>query len=133
MGRFILSSVRDEEGKRYRLIFPEGKGLVKGWLLLAEKGTQGKIVIRRQAETYGGIIEKGLSGAVIVKPQRCVGSTLWMDVSSLVPKGSLGVLHNCLVGGWREVPAPPLVSEGGGVMGQGSLEAKRGNLSYFLT
>ena len=58
---FIFGSVRDGEGKRYRLIFPVGKGLVKGWLLLGEKlhalgikETQGKIVIRRHAKTCGG-------------------------------------------------------------------------------
>ena len=35
-----------------------------------------------------------------------------MDVSNLVPKGSLGVMHKCLVGRWREVPTPhPLAKE----------------------
>ena len=82
-GRFILCLVRDGEGKRHRLIFPEGKGLVKGWLLLEEKlhalgikETQGKIVTRRQAETCEGITKEGPSGSETAKPQRCVGIAL---------------------------------------------------------
>ena len=36
-GRFLLCSVRDLEGKRYCIIFPEGKGLIGGWNSLADK------------------------------------------------------------------------------------------------
>ena len=36
-GRFSLCSVRDLEAKRFCLVFPEGKGLVGGWFLLAQK------------------------------------------------------------------------------------------------
>ena len=36
-GRFLLYSVRDLEAKKYCLVFPEGKGLVGGWFLLAKK------------------------------------------------------------------------------------------------
>ena len=35
-GRFIQCSVADEDGKRHRLFFPEGDGLVNGWSLLGE-------------------------------------------------------------------------------------------------
>ena len=35
--RFLLCSVRDGEGKRHLLIFPEERGLVRGWDLLTEK------------------------------------------------------------------------------------------------
>ena len=37
-GRFLLCSVRDVEAKKFCLVFPEGKGLVGGWFLLAKKG-----------------------------------------------------------------------------------------------
>ena len=37
-GRFLLCSVRDVETKKFCLVFPEGKGLVGGWFLLAKKG-----------------------------------------------------------------------------------------------
>ena len=33
----LLCSVRDVEAKKYCLVFPEGKGLVGGWFLLAKK------------------------------------------------------------------------------------------------
>ena len=35
-GGFIFCSVMDLDGKRHWLFFPEGKGLIKGWALLAE-------------------------------------------------------------------------------------------------
>ena len=36
-GRFLLCSVTDAEGKRHRLVFPEGRGILNGWTLLVEK------------------------------------------------------------------------------------------------
>ncbi|WKA10977.1 hypothetical protein VitviT2T_028516 [Vitis vinifera] len=37
VGRYLLCSVRNLEAKRFCLVFPEGKGLVGGWLVLAQK------------------------------------------------------------------------------------------------
>lgn len=36
-GRYLLCSVRDLEAKRFCLVFPEGKSLVGGWFMLAQK------------------------------------------------------------------------------------------------
>ena len=36
VGCFTLCLVIDADGKRHRLFFPEGKGLLNGWSLLAE-------------------------------------------------------------------------------------------------
>ena len=36
VGCFVLCSVIDADGKRNCLFFPEGKGLLNGWSLLAE-------------------------------------------------------------------------------------------------
>ena len=36
-GRFLLCSVIDDEGKKHKLVFPEGKGFLNGWTMLAEK------------------------------------------------------------------------------------------------
>ncbi|RVW50374.1 hypothetical protein CK203_086394 [Vitis vinifera] len=36
-GRYLLCSVRDLEAKRFCLVFSEGKGLVGGWFMLAQK------------------------------------------------------------------------------------------------
>ena len=33
-GRFLLCSVTDLDGKRHRLLFPEGNGLINGWTML---------------------------------------------------------------------------------------------------
>ena len=35
--RFLLCSVTDVEGKKHRLFFPEGRGFLNGWAMLAEK------------------------------------------------------------------------------------------------
>ena len=35
-GRYLLCSAIDAEGQKHRLFFPEGRGFVKGWSLLAE-------------------------------------------------------------------------------------------------
>lgn len=37
VGRFLFCSVVAKEAKRFSLIFPEGKGFLKGWTVLAEK------------------------------------------------------------------------------------------------
>ena len=36
-GNFLYCSVRTAEGRCFSLVFPEGKGLIRGWLLLASK------------------------------------------------------------------------------------------------
>ena len=36
-GRYLMCSVSDMDGKRYKIFFPEGKGLINGWNLLIEK------------------------------------------------------------------------------------------------
>ena len=33
-GRFLLCSATDLDGKRHRLFFPEGNGLINGWTML---------------------------------------------------------------------------------------------------
>ena len=35
-GRFLLCSVTDLDGRRHRLLFPEGNGLLNGWTMLEE-------------------------------------------------------------------------------------------------
>ena len=36
-GRFLLCFAKDVEGKKHILFFPEGRGFLNGWALLAEK------------------------------------------------------------------------------------------------
>ena len=51
-GRYIICSVRDMEAKRFSLVFPEGRGLIGGWVLLAEKLCS--LGIHLLAENKGG-------------------------------------------------------------------------------
>ena len=37
VGKFLLCSVTDEEGKKHKIFIPEGRGLIKGWVLLVDK------------------------------------------------------------------------------------------------
>ena len=48
-GSFIRCSVRDLVGKSYNLMFPEGKGVARGWRILAEKLRQ--LGVRSSEET----------------------------------------------------------------------------------
>ena len=77
-GCFILCSVIDADGKRHRLFFLEGKGLLNGWYLLVEvlQGLGVKVNIdekRKPSET---------------KPRRKEES----------PRGDLGILKYGVVG-----------------------------------
>ena len=66
-GRFILCSVVDFDGKRHRLFFPEGNGLINWWTLLeealqvmgtkenrGEKRKPAKTTLLGKAEIYNG-------------------------------------------------------------------------------
>ena len=37
VGKFMSCSIIDGEGKRHKIFIPEGRGLIKGWTLLADK------------------------------------------------------------------------------------------------
>ena len=67
VGRFLLYSVADANGKRHRLLFPEGNGLINGWTLLVEAlqdmGTKAsreekrkpdETILHRKVEIYKG-------------------------------------------------------------------------------
>ena len=58
-GRFLLCSAKDVEGKNHRLFFPEGRGFLNGWALLAEK-LRG-LGIKRQEEIPLSLIEAVLT------------------------------------------------------------------------
>ena len=50
-GNYLSYSVIDGEGKRHKIFILEGRGLIKGWVLLADKlkefGIKGKIDERK--------------------------------------------------------------------------------------
>ena len=81
VGRFLLCSVRDGEGKRHRLIFAEGKGSVRGWDLLVEKlralgikEIHEKMALRNQVDSREVSPVRNSTSAEPGKPQSGVGN-----------------------------------------------------------
>ena len=112
-GRFIQCSVADEDGKRHRLFFPEGDGLVNGWALLVEalqdmgfKVSRGE---KRELATFN------LPGKTVnmmgdqIRKQPCADTrehgnyqnALWLDISAYILKRDLGFLKDGVVGSWK--------------------------------
>ena len=67
-GRYRICSVRNGDGKRHKIFIPEGKGLVRGWEVLAEKlqelGTVERQLekrIKEGGQALKGIVEKNSS------------------------------------------------------------------------
>ena len=118
-GRFLLCSVTDAEGKKHRLVFPEGRGFLNGWTMLAEKikGMGFKTLQENKpmrivtAEPSKGEEKKWLSlsknkvtwgGQHNLKDEDVVGSSVdsavWVDVGDCVYGKALGPLQFCLIG-----------------------------------
>ena len=53
--RFIICSVRDVEAKRLCLVFPEGRGILRGWVKLAEKQRSIGVVTPDEAKRDYGL------------------------------------------------------------------------------
>ena len=120
-GRFLLCSAKDVEGKKHRLFFPEGRGFVNGWALLAEKlrGTG----LKRQEEIPLTIIkavptkeeEKERNGPSKVKNPvgelpvnkawgevKCrVDNAVWVDVGDCGSGEEIELLQWSLIGTWK--------------------------------
>ena len=120
-GRFILCSVTDLDGKRHRLLFPEGNGLINGWTLLEEalqatgyKEDKGEK--RKSGKTsFLGKVEKQKGGLIldsfmeITTPRRIKQDTIWLDISECILKGDMGLLKYGVVGSWKSQPATDLL------------------------
>ena len=126
-GRFLLYSVTDAEGKKHRLVFPEGRGFLNGWTMLAEKirGLGFKTLQENKpmrivtAEPSKGEEKKWTSlnknkvtwgGQFDLKDEEAVGSSMesavWVDVGDCVYGKALGPLQFCLIGKWKTKPEP---------------------------
>ena len=126
-GRFLLCSVIDDEGKKHRLVFPEGKGFLNGWTILAEKirgmgietfrenrpmrilkaeqpkGDVKKWTVEsKNVGTWGGQHDRKVEDVV----SSCMESAVWMDVGDCVYGRELGSLQCCLIGKWKIKPDP---------------------------
>ena len=115
-GCFLLCSITDGDGKKHRIFFPEGKGLIKGWALLVEKfrelGVKGKLEERGKVEERGKkreeigqrVFAHNDLSFVEVTRSKTVANTVWVDVGDCVSKETPGVLKHCLVGRWKDLP-----------------------------
>ena len=120
-GRFLLCSVKDVEGKKHRLFFPEGRGFVNGWALLAEKlrgmGLKRKEEIpltiskavptkEEEKERNGPSKVKDPDGGLPVDmawgEENCrVDNAVWVDVGDCGSRKELELLQRSLVGTWN--------------------------------
>ena len=111
-GRFILCSVADEDGKRHRMFFPEGGGLVNGWTLLGEALQDMGFKVSRGEKRKPATINllgktENLMGDQIKNQPRAVTrapdyqDALWLDISDHILKRDLGVLKDGVVGSWK--------------------------------
>ena len=112
-GRFIQCSVADDDGKRHRLLFPEGDGMVNGWTLLGEAlrdmGFKESRADKRKPATINLLGKtENLTGDQI-KKQSCANTrapgnyqdALWLDISDYILRGDLGLLKDGVVGSWK--------------------------------
>ena len=111
----ILCLVLDLEAKKLCLVFPEGRGLKKGWFLLAEKlrflGVT--LSLEEKNSTLKGLGvgvekkkdlklgEKGDFVKVAKKNEGRRGDALWMEIGGRAWNSREEQLHRCLVGKWE--------------------------------
>ena len=129
-GRFLLCTAKDVEGKKHRLFFPDGRGFVNGWVLLAEK-LRG-LGLKRQEEIPLSLIKAVLTkeeekerngpskvkvpvGGLPVDKERVEGkcradNTVWVDVGDCGSGKALGLMQWCLIGKWKK-KAEPILEE----------------------
>ena len=135
-GRFLLCSMTDVEGKKHRVVFPEGRGLLKRWSLLAKKikglglksSEEIKPVKRLATDTkkeeakevkegknlsHKKFMSWGCRGAEVAgKDCSSVDDVVWVDAGDSVPREAVGILHYSLIGKWKTKPTSrPLTKE----------------------
>ena len=109
-GRFLLCSVIDLDGRRHRLIFPEGNGLLNGWTMLEgalqemgfkeDRGERRKITKTSsidKAENKKGDLYPGKAMDIMIQGRRRK-ETIWLDTSECHPTGDLRLLKYGVVG-----------------------------------
>ena len=110
-GDFLLCSVRDLGRKSFGICIPEGKGLVRGWKIMAEKlrslGVGNKRLERQKTkdgeERKAQVImdnPKSFARVVVGKGFELTGEMVRVRVGKNETAESLGQLESCLVGWW---------------------------------
>ena len=113
-GRYILCSVVDSELKRFCLVFPEGKGVLGGWVLLAEKlrflgvasweKSKGTAAFYGKGCTNGESVrkdKKSYAEAVNVRGKK-LGEAVWIQLGEDEVSNERKFLGRCLVGRWGQ-------------------------------
>ena len=108
-GHFLLCYVRFTEGRRFSLVFHEGRGMVGEWVLLANKFRSlgivpsyvspevPEMVVSSQGLTNS--LVRGLSYASVAKlGRRGVGEKVWLQIGGINSFSKLQDLRHCLVG-----------------------------------
>ena len=124
-GKYLSCLVTDGEGKRHKIFIPEGRGLIKGWVLLVAKlielGIKGKTEERRDAvgnkellatqerrvieDENDGSLFPGKSFVEVTKAERSHSpNMIWVDVGECLPREAMKTLKFCLVGRWENPP-----------------------------
>ena len=128
-GRFLLCSVTDGERKKHWLVFPEGRGFLNGWTMLAEK-IRGMGFKPRQEDIPMRTVTAGSSkgggscskntvtwgGKPALKDAEEGGSSgknaVWVDVGDCGYGKEAGSLQFCMIGRWKKNPESyPTVEE----------------------
>ena len=75
-GRYVLCSVVDVEAKRFCLVFPEGKGMIGGWVILVEKLRAFGIVTHKEAKSEEAFRIKSKKKVATLEgeEERCLGN-----------------------------------------------------------
>ena len=126
-GRFILCSVTDAEGKKHRLVFPEGRGFLNGWTMLVEKIRGLGFKALQENKPMRSVTQERSKGEEKkwTSPSKnkvtwdrqhklkveegagsSVDSAVWMDVGDCGFGKALGPLQFCLIGKWKTKPNP---------------------------
>ena len=113
VGNFLYCSVRDAGWKMFGICIPEGKGLVRGWKIMAEKlrslGVGPKILVRQKnVRKEIKVPEKRLAMATPKSFAKAVAGTGFGTSEEVVRVRvrkdeiveRLGQLESCLVGWW---------------------------------
>ena len=116
-GKFIICSVRDLEAKRFSLVFSEGRGILGGWVLLADKLRYLGVALHSKDNVGLGIVgakegkrdeaqaeeeEKNQSFVEVAKAKvGRRGDAVWLQLGGRALRSREEQLGRCLVGRWE--------------------------------
>ena len=116
-GDFLLCSVRDLGRKSFGICIPEGRGLVRGWKIMAEKLRSLRVETKRLERQKTNDYEERKAPVIMDNPKsfaRVVAGTGFGLTEELVrvivgtneTAERLGQLESCLVGWWGGGTSP---------------------------